>query len=92
MFVERRRAERVPVRLGGYLVLAVKSSSVPCAVQELSRIGAKLKLQSDFPVPRKFLLLLGGTDLVECKTARQDGMTVGVEFSAPWDGITAYAA
>ena len=79
---ERRRAPRLAVRQRGYVVLAEHVPPLPCGIHELSRVGTLLRLDPPLPLPERFHLMVGGTELLSCRLARQVGATVGVEYIA----------
>ena len=78
--IERRRHPRNPTRQRAFIVLASPQPPVPCVIRDYSPFGALVELRNLLSVPKRFHLLLGGTDLVPCRLVRNAATELGVAF------------
>lgn len=83
----RSRAElrKKPRRQFHYQAKILTSETGPahqCAIADISETGARLVLQADEELPKRFMLLLSprGEPRRVCRLVWRDGVTVGVEF------------
>lgn len=84
----RNRAElrKKPRRQFHYTakIIAEDAKPRPCTIADISHTGARLTLETDDPLPDRFVLLLtrNGGARRRCRLVWRTGMTVGVEFAA----------
>ena len=77
------REERRRTFKSGRISYAKGSITVDCLVRDVSPHGAKIRLQSDLPVPDRFSLYVHSDGLkVSCAVRWRSGDTVGVEFES----------
>ena len=78
--MERRRAERVPVRLPATIVLS-KDKSLPCHTINVSASGAKLEVPRDRMLPSEFEVLVPARKLRRrARLVWRSEDTLGVQF------------
>lgn len=78
--MERRRAERVPVRLPATIVLS-KHKSLPCRTVNVSASGAKLEVPRDRMLPSEFEVLVPARKLRRrARLVWRSEDTLGVQF------------
>jgi hypothetical protein len=82
MSMENRKAVRRVIRHPAVILNPDGSIFFPCTMFDVSATGAKLVLQEPAQVPAEFLVLLSKYANVHrvCKTSRQSGTSVGVQF------------
>ena len=80
---ELRRKPRRQFHYQARILTAAKGPALPCSIADISQSGARLILQSEHVMPRRFLLLLNrqGDAKRICRLVWRDGLTLGVEFS-----------
>ena len=78
---ELRKKPRRQFHYPARILIDKKGQSRPCSVQDISESGARIVLQKDERLPKRFLLLLAsrGTARV-CREVWRDELTVGIEF------------
>jgi hypothetical protein len=54
--------------------------AIPCAVRNISEIGACLKVQTTEGIPEEFDFLFAGEPARACKTVLRDYTQIGVKF------------
>ncbi|GJE01385.1 PilZ domain-containing protein [Methylobacterium isbiliense] len=61
---------------------------LPCVVRDLSRAGAKIRIDRDLPLPDRFALYIAGHDLRSVSAALRwrRGDFAGVAFAEPAEG------
>lgn len=82
MSAEQRNSVRRTVRQGARLATTEGAALGTCVMLDVSATGARLKLDTPDPLPKKFVLLLSHNgDLRRlCSVAWQSETTVGVQF------------
>ena len=80
---ERRRQSRRVLQAGGRLQTGDGSIVAACEVQDISEVGARLRVKSDRLVPDEFTLLLSmdGAAHRQCRVVWRSGSDIGVKFS-----------
>ena len=81
---ELRRKPRQPFHYNA-AVLTEDNQLHRCSIADISETGARIRLETDWEVPERFLLLLtrGGKTRRLCHKVWREGLTVGVEFPVP---------
>jgi hypothetical protein len=80
--LERRKTTRFDLFESGAIVF--KRQVARCVIQNLSLTGAKLHmLSANSDLPPHFLLVRGGTQLLDCQTIWSADRTRGVVFTRP---------
>ena len=82
---ERRREPRRRILKGGRLIYYADHAGIPCILRNISDGGARVDLEQNQPTPTHFELLVSmdGTQ-VRCDVAWNDGVALGVAFTAEW--------
>lgn len=63
------------------ILLSKKGQPRPCSIKDISESGARIVLQRDEELPRRFLLVLTSRGVARvCREVWRDDLTVGVEF------------
>ena len=78
---ELRKRPRRPLHYRARILLGEKGQPRSCSIEDISESGARIVLQADEELPKRFLLLLsarGGAR--SCREVWRDELTVGVEF------------
>ena len=77
---DRRRAERLPIRVPATIVLS-KQKSLPCETVNVSISGAKLDLPRDRMLPNEFEVVIPARQLRRrARLVWRSADTLGVEF------------
>jgi hypothetical protein len=77
---DRRRAERLPIRVPATIVLS-KQKSLPCETVNVSISGAKLDLPRDRMLPHEFEVVIPARQLRRrARLVWRSADTLGVEF------------
>ena len=78
---DRRRYPRRAMMRQASLFITPKDE-LPCMILNISKDGAMIGLQSEIPLPKRFVLDLSGNIVVRrvCELAWQDGLHAGVKF------------
>ncbi|MDR7038622.1 MULTISPECIES: PilZ domain-containing protein [Methylobacterium] len=79
---DRRRTERTPVDLPASVGLA-NGRRLPCAVTDLSSIGARLAFAEIGLLPVRFVLRLGALAARPARLVWRRGPEIGVAFEVP---------
>lgn len=80
---ELRGKPRRLLRYRARILLDKNGTPRPCNIADISESGARIVLDTDEALPKRFLLLLASRGGVrECRQVWRDGLTVGVEFLA----------
>lgn len=80
---EQRKKPRRLLRYRAQLLLDRNGKSRPCYIADISESGARIVLETDEALPKRFLLLLASRGgLRDCRQVWRDGSTLGVEFLA----------
>ena len=89
MTAEKRKEARREVPLKALVIDATGSIICECAMVNVSKGGAKLRLKDVTKVPDHFALLLSKNGKVYrmCDVVRREEQAVGVRFSTPSDEI-----
>ena len=77
--IERRRYPRNPARQRAYIVLQERRAPLSCIIRETSPVGTLVE-HSLGPLPDRFHLLVGSTELRYCRLVRQTQGEAGVEY------------
>lgn len=78
---ELRKKPRRSFHYRARIVLTKKEQSRPCAIEDISESGARIVLEKDEELPKRFLLLLTSRGVARlCREVWRDDRTVGVEF------------
>lgn len=77
--IERRRHPRNPARQRAYLVLQSQQPPIACTIRETSPFGTLIEHVVG-ELPGSFHLLVGGTELLQCRLVRQVAGEAGVEY------------
>jgi len=78
---ELRKKPRRPLHYRARILLSRKGQPRPCSLEDISESGARIVLQRDEELPKRFLLLLTPRGLGRlCREVWRDELTVGVEF------------
>jgi hypothetical protein len=77
-----RKMPRRPIRHAANLLVDEKGTLRPCWIVDISDVGARLMLLSDYELPERFVLLLTETGKArrDCRVVWRDGLILGVEF------------
>ncbi len=78
--IERRRSPRRKVLKNGRIIPDNGQSPVDCTILDVSRMGARLRVNPSNRMPSKFTLMLSDFTKHSCEIVRQDGTTVAVSF------------
>lgn len=82
----QRELRKKPRRLLHYrarILVDRNGKSRPCNIVDISESGARIVLETDETLPKRFLLLLASRGgLRDCRQVWRDGSTLGVEFLA----------
>lgn len=80
----QRELRKKPRRLLHYrarILLDKKGKAHSCNIADISESGARIVLDADESLPKRFLLLLASRGGIrECRQVWRDGLTVGLEF------------
>jgi hypothetical protein len=79
--VERRQQPRRRMLKSGKILLG--KHSIPCAVRNISEIGACLKVQTTEGIPKVFDFVFASEPARTCKTIWRDDTQIGVLFIEP---------
>jgi len=78
---ELRKKPRRPLHYGARILLSKKGQPRSCSIEDISESGARIILQKDEELPKRFLLLLSSRGSARlCRQVWRDELTVGVEF------------
>lgn len=78
---ELRKKPRRQFHYPARILIDKKGQSRPCSVQDISESGARIVLQKDEQLPKRFLLLLASRGAARiCREVWRDDLTVGIEF------------
>jgi hypothetical protein len=82
---ELRRKSRRQFQYNASVLLDGTSPPYPCAIANISEIGARIVLATECDLPERFILLLtrGGEARRHCRLIWRNGLTAGVEFPTP---------
>lgn len=76
-----RKKRRRPFHYPAQILIDKKGQSRPCSVQDISESGARIVLQKDEQLPKRFLLLLASRGAARvCREVWRHELIVGVEF------------
>ena len=80
-FVERRKFERKPVKIGASAIMSNADATVDCTILDVSESGAKLELRDVDIVPARFKLFVPESDYIhDCEVVWREGPHLGVKF------------
>ncbi len=86
--MDKRRSSRSRTRMPGVLSFAGPAAPVPCAVRDLSEVGARLSILRPSEVPDRFTLrLVASGETCDAEVRWRRGREVGVEFTSRDDGL-----
>jgi hypothetical protein len=78
---ELRKRPRRPFHYRARILTSKKGQPRPCSVEDISESGARIVLQKDEDLPKRFLLLLTSRGVARvCRQVWRNDLTVGVEF------------
>ncbi len=79
---ELRKRPRRQFHYNARVLTDNKSLPRPCAIADISEIGARIVLESDCELPERFMLLLTRTGKARrlCRVVWRNGLTIGVAF------------
>ena len=78
---ELRKKPRRPFHYRAQILTSKKARPRPCNIEDISESGARIVLQKDEELPRRFLLLLTSRGVARtCREVWRDELTVGVAF------------
>lgn len=78
---ELRRKPRRLLRYRARVLVDRNGKSLPCNIVDISESGARIVLETDETLPKRFLLLLASRGgLRDCRQVWREGSTLGVEF------------
>lgn len=80
---ELRKKPRRLLRYRARILLDKNGKARPCNIADISESGARILLEADEALPKRFLLLLASRGGIrDCRQVWRDGLTLGVEFLA----------
>jgi hypothetical protein len=79
---ELRKRPRRHFHYQAKILINPEGPPLPCAIADVSQLGARIVLESDAELPPEFLLLLSaqGEARRVCRLVWRDGLNVGVKF------------
>lgn len=78
---ELRKKRRRQLHYRAQILLSKKGRPRSCSIRDISESGARIVLQKDEELPKRFLLLLSSRGAARiCREVWRDELTVGVEF------------
>lgn len=78
---ELRKKPRRQLHYRARILLSKKGTPRPCSIEDISEGGARIILQKDEELPKRFLLLLTARGVARiCREVWRDELTVGIEF------------
>jgi hypothetical protein len=78
---ELRKKPRRSIPLWGRILTSKKGQPRPCSIEDISETGARIVLQKDENLPKRFLLLLTSRgDARVCREVWRNEPTIGGEF------------
>jgi hypothetical protein len=82
MMRERRKSKRRPLSYGASIVSFDGALKRDCVIDDISAVGAKLRIEAPKELPEEFVLLLSarGTAKRRCKIAWRGAQEIGVRF------------
>jgi PilZ domain-containing protein len=79
--IDARSAPRRRVLKSGTITSARLTTSIDCAVRNISAMGACLTVAHPVGIPDDFKLLMSSADsIIRCRVAWQNGQRIGVSF------------
>ncbi|MGH6670659.1 MAG: PilZ domain-containing protein [Xanthobacteraceae bacterium] len=80
--IDLRRVPRRSFHYKARLLTSEKGPPRNCSIMDISQSGARIVLEEDHELPKRFLLLLGSPGAARriCRLVWRDGLTAGVEF------------
>ncbi len=86
--MDKRRSDRRRTRTPGILSFAGLGAPVPCAVRDLSEVGARLAILRPSEIPDRFTLrLVESGETCDAAVRWRRGREIGVEFMSRDDGL-----
>jgi len=78
----QRKHRRQPLHYQAWIVLGRDQPHHKCMLSDVSKTGAKIKVEGDLEPPPEFVLLLaeGGSSRRNCRIVWRDGADLGIEF------------
>jgi hypothetical protein len=79
---ELRKKPRRHFHYNARILIDEKGTTVQCSISDISETGARVTLESDCPLPERFMLLLTQTGAARrrCRVVWRTGATIGIEF------------
>jgi len=80
-FSNRRKFERIPVKIGASAIMANTEASFECTILDISEGGAKLQIPEVDIIPVEFKLYVPETDQIySCEVVWREGIYLGLQF------------
>lgn len=78
---ELRRKPRRVLHYRAQILLSKKGQPRPCSIEDVSESGARIVLQKDEELPKRFLLLVASRGVARvCREVWRHDLTVGLKF------------